>query len=475
MARVAKSVGAGAASGVLLALAGPPWHVTPLLAVALIPALLALLDRRTSMTLAAAITTGIGLGLNVPLAVVLQLPPAMSLGLVLGLGVGWLALGMFVQPLASRLSSWATLVVVPAAFVVCEFAAVIAVPVFGTAQSFVRAASAWPAALALASLAGFTGIVFVLVLGQTAVALVVLRRTRAEWIGLAAAAGLGVALAGVGQWRLSEPPEETIRVAAAGWTYDEVGSPWRSRASDALGAVLAPLVREAAAAGAELVVAPEAAFRVDAAQRQVFLDRAAALATGSQVTLVVGYFDEALDENHAAVFDPDGTLAGDYRKTHLIPGMEDYVAGDGTTTIAMDDALGVMICQDDNFRDLGRAYGRAGVSLMAVPTNDWRQVREFHLLNTTLRAADSGFGIVRGATNGISAVIDARGREIVRKDHTEQGSGVIVADLPLFAGGSLYARTGDWLPVACTGWLVLCAASAGRRRRAYHSDARSLK
>ena len=467
------AVGAGAVSGVLLGLAGPPWHLTPLLTVALIPALLALLHRRTSLSLAAVITAAVGLGQNVTLAVVLQFPMAMGIGLVLALGVGWIALGLFVQPLASRMSSRATLVVVPAAFVVCEFASVVAVPMFGTAQSFARAASAWPGLLSITSVAGFSGIVFLLALGQTAVSLALLRRSRQAWIGLAAVAGVTTVLGGAAAIHLRGAPQDTIRVAAVGWTYDEVGSPWAADARAQLQSVLAPRVREAAEAGASLVVAPEAAFKVEERHRQAFLEQAAALASGSQVTLVVGYFDDALDENHAAVFDASGQLVGDYRKTHLIPGMEDYVAGDGTLTIAMNGALGVMICQDDNFLDLGRAYGRAGVAVMAIPTNDWRQVREFHLLNTTLRAADSGFAVVRGATNGISAVIDARGRELGRMDHTDEGMGVVVADLPLFTAGSFYARWGDWLAGACVLWLVICTARVSQRQRTSRSTARS--
>ena len=179
----------------LLGLAGPPWHLTPLLFVALLPALLALLHERTTLWLAAAITAAIGLGQNVTLAATLQFPLAMGIGLVLALGVGWLALGVFVQPLANRLSTAATWVVVPAAFVVCEFASVVAVPMFGTALSFARLASAWPGLLSIASVAGFTGIVFVLALAQTAIVLAIWRRSPTAWIGLAAVAG-GIAAVG---------------------------------------------------------------------------------------------------------------------------------------------------------------------------------------------------------------------------------------------------------------------------------------
>ena len=104
---------------------------------------------------------------------------------------------------------------------------------------------------------------------------------------------------------------------------------------------------------------------------------------------------------------------------------------------------------------------------MAVPTNDWRQVRHYHLENSRFRAVDGRYAVVRAATNGWSAIITARGEVLVRVDHFERGPAVLVVDLPLYPPGSIYARTGDWIVVLpCALWLGVLIGVRIRRARA---------
>jgi hypothetical protein len=128
--------------------------------------------------------------------------------------------------------------------------------------------------------------------------------------------------------------------------------------------------------------------------------------------LVVGVYDFLSKTNRAWLFTPDGKMAGDYLKTHLIAGKESYNAGTGTpVTMTVDGVLiGVMICQDDNFTDLSRLYGRMGVGIVAVPSNDWPGVSGFHLDSALMRGQESGYVVVRGVSNGICAVADGQQR-----------------------------------------------------------------
>ncbi len=474
------TVSAALGSGVMLGLAGPPLQAWPLLFAALVPALAVLLDRRTTLPAAVVATTCIGFGQNLTAAAVLQFPLAFALFLVTSMGLFWPLVGLIVQPLARRLGIGGAALCTAAAFTVVEVLAFTVVPVFGTAQSFGRCLIACPSGVAIASLGGVGAVVFVLVLPQALVALVLVRRNRGGLLaGVALVLGTWVVWGGSAGMALfaAEEPMARVRVAAVGWTYEQLGSPWSSGlpATTRLETVLSPLLDEAVDAGAEVVVAPEAAFRVTPGQREDFLAHASSMAASREVTLVVGFFDEAQDVNEAAIFIPDGTLAAVYRKTHLILGMEDYVAGDGTLVVVGEPLpdgyeMGALICQDDNFRDLGRAYGREGVSVLAVPTNDWKQVQEFHLQNTRLRAVDSGFAIVRGATNGISAIVDQNGRLLAQRDHHAQGPGVVVADLPLYPGGTIYSRTGEWATGACVLALVVGAVVPTRKRIPRRTD-----
>lgn len=454
----------------MLGLAGPPLEWPFLLPVALVPLLLVLLHPGTGPGRGAVAAVGAAFVHNLVRAIVLQFPLSFALLLGVSLSVLWLPLGLMVPALGRRLPRPALLVLAPAAVVAVEYLGVSLVPMFGTAESFGRAVAPWPFALASAAYAGFAGPVALLAILQTGAALAWLDRSRPRTLGLAMAAlllapGLG-ALAGA--HRLGEAPTATVRVAAVGWTYEDEGSPWewRGRVLDQLDSLLAPRVREAAAAGAVLLVSPEVAFALESGDRVPFVAAVAELSREEQISLVVGYFDDARGVNEALVVSPTEGPLGVYRKTHLIPFMEDYTAGGGTLSISEGPlgSLGLLICQDDNFPDLARAYSRGGVAALAIPTNDWELVEAFHLQNTMLRAADSGLAVIRGASNGISAVIDARGRVLGRRAHHEEGTGLVVADLPLYPPGTPFARWGNVLPVASLALLAGAAVAALRRR-----------
>lgn len=110
-------------------------------------------------------------------------------------------------------------------------------------------------------------------------------------------------------------------------------------------------------------------------------------------------------------------------------------------------------------RLVGAANANAPI-LIVNPTNDgWfggvNAAREQHLQLSRWRALELGVSIVRAANTGISCAIDHRGRIIARgvrrpEDRpgqtgpSELADGVIVAELPLPVGRTIYARYGDW-------------------------------
>jgi len=458
-------------SGACLGLAGPPLVWPALLPVGLVPLLIVLTHPGTGPRRGALAALATAFVHNLLRALVLQFPIGFALLLGVSLSVLWLPLGWLVPVLGRRLPRPALLAVVPAAVVAVEFLGVSLVPVFGTAESFGRALAPWPFALASAAWWGLSGPVALLALGQAGIAHAWHGRGRAEAIALGATVlilALGLAVV-AGAMRLAIPPTDTVRVAAVGWTYGDEGSPWEWRGHwrTQLATVLAPRVREAAAEGAALLVAPEAAFAVDAGEREALVAAAGDLARESSIALVIGYFDETRGVNEAALLDPAGALAGVYRKTHLIPFMEDYTAGEGVRISAESPVgrLGLLICQDDNFPDLARGYARDGVAVLAIPTNDWELVEAFHLQNSVLRAVDSGAAVIRGATNGISAVIDGRGRVLAARAHHDRGTGVVVADLPIYPPGTPFARIGNLLPWVCVAGLGVAGVVGARRQR----------
>ena len=197
-----------------------------------------------------------------------------------------------------------------------------------------------------------------------------------------------------------------------------------------------------------------------------FVARFQGIARKHRVWLILGYHDYSEGRNRLMFMGPDGSELGEYEKTHLTP-FEDYKPGSGETVmIRLDDiGIGGMICQDDNFTDLSRAYGRQGAGVVAVPTFDWEMVKDAHLQNSLHRPIESCYAIVRAAMDGISAIVSPTGEVLARRDHFEEGPGVIMADVPILARATPFSRWGHWPVVPCLGFAVGCAAWVLRARR----------
>lgn len=444
-------LGLSALSGLLVFFSNPPFHAWPLMMVALVPWLVGLARMCASWVAALAAGAFVGLVCFLPLAFfVLEFPLLMGGGLALYLSVlmslfsvgAWLVRGW--PPVAGALG-------VAAVAVMVEWVDFTLVPMFGTAQSFVRVLSAAPGAIQFLSVTGLLGLVFAVVAFQ-ALLVDLFLHPKQRLKSVAALAVLVVAVAAFDLVAWMRKPVGKVRVAAMGWVTNRPRLPteeiWQKR--------YLPMLHEATRAGARLVVSPETGFKLSPGERTSILERLSGLAREKSVMLAFGYFHRGESDNRIAFVGPAGELLAEYQKTHLIAGMERYRAGTGEPVLLELDGrtLGGMICQDDNFTDISRDYGRNQAHLLAVPTNDWRQVKDAHLENSRLRCIESRYGIVRAATNGISAVVSARGEVLASRDHFRQGEGVVTIDLPLYAPGSLYSRVGGWPVIACLAWFV---------------------
>ncbi len=437
-------------SGLLLFSADFPVHAWPLQAVALLPWLLALVKLRPGLW------TGLGAGFCLgvfytgPLSIALQFPFWLGVALAAYLTLLWALLSLGATYLLRSDASLLAAVSVGALAVVLEWVDMSLVPVWGTAQVFTRVWSASPWAIQIVSVTGVTGLVFVLVAGQVLMAMALVRPDAQRRASIALAGLMAVvALGNTVLW--PSTPRRKVRVAAVGWTWDQLPRGRRSSWKLVHDTLYQRLVRRAVARGARLVVSPEVGFRVPAHRRKAFYETISRTARTNKVWLAVGYFDHARNRNQLLFVDPQGRRRGEYSKSHLIMTLERYTPGDGSLVTVQGPGflLGGMICQDDNFTDLARGYGRKGARVVAVPTNDWRQVRNYHLENALFRAVENRYAIVRAASNGISAIVSARGEVLARQDHFAEGPGVLVADLPIYHGSSLYSHLGDWLVLLC--------------------------
>jgi deaminated glutathione amidase len=150
------------------------------------------------------------------------------------------------------------------------------------------------------------------------------------------------------------------------------------------------LIRGVASAGPDLIVCPEASMhdfgkpgtRLGPVAEPLdgpFVSGVAALAKEQRAMVVAGMF-EACDTdpdrayNTLVALQPDGSLAGSYRKLHLYDAFgyhesERLAAGDGDPLVVPfgGHRLGLLTCYDLRFPELTRSLATSGADVLVVP------------------------------------------------------------------------------------------------------------
>lgn len=234
---------------------------------------------------------------------------------------------------------------------------------------------------------------------------------------------------------------------------------------------VAPLIRQAAAGGARLILTPEATnFLIqDRAARDAVLVEAdadvvvqglRALAKELKVWILIGsamvrssHAGDDRAANRAVLIDDTGAVAATYDKLHVYD--VDLPTGErwresasvrpGDTAVVADTPwgrLGLTICYDIRFPHLHRALAKAGAAMIAVPAAFTVPTGEAHW-ETLLRARaiESGAYVLAPAQGGLhedgrrtwgrSTIVAPWGEVVARLDHDEPG--VLFATLDLDA------------------------------------------
>ena len=422
-------------SGLTLAVSQPPSRRHWLQLVAFLP-LLWSLDQSQSLAASALLGALFGASYAVTTLLALKLPSLVSAVLVVSQTLTWIIFGAFCYRIQNLPPLWSALATgAGATFLVWLETQLL--PLWGSAQSFVRGWSHAPRMVQWVCFTGAIGVVFVLVALQ-GLAIGALK-TPMLWLTLII---LLLTLGIVSEWLWRRPFSQSMRVATMGWAsaqFDDIAL-----------AKIEPQIEALARDGAQLIVTPEAAFRVG--DRAQWRREIGVLAARYEVWLALGYFDNERNINCIDWVAPDGEVRARYIKTHLVPVYETYTRGSGARAEVKvgEIKVGGVICQDDNFSDIARGYGRDGAQLMTIPTNDWRGVQHFHLTSTLWRALEMRTPIARATSDGISVIVAPRGEVLERAAHFEVGWQTLIADLPMGTGRpTMYAKWGDWFAVSC--------------------------
>lgn len=357
-----------------------------------------------------------------------------------------------------------------------------------------------PTGLAIAStLIGTYGLGALVILAAGALTLAIHRQFKS-------AAALAAPLCALALWGLldrappSPPGAPLIRVVQPNIGQDEKYSPELELAHFRTLATLSGRPRPAP----RLIFWPEAAIPAYLDLEPEWRARLASL-LGPGDLLMTGatkvYFQQVVKDgmpqnvlaganNSLFVVTPQATLAARYDKAHLVPygeylpmrgllqplglsrlvpGDADFWPGPGPQSLTLPATLGrptlrmgVQICYEIIFS--GHVIDAANrPEFLFNPSNDawfgsWGPVQ--HLAQARLRALEEGIPIIRSTPTGVSAVIDARGH--VRQSLGMQRAGFLDTALPPALPPTLFARLGNWSPLAFMALLLVLALAMRR-------------
>jgi apolipoprotein N-acyltransferase len=338
--------------------------------------------------------------------------------------------------------------------------------------------TSWPDLVGPAEWTGEAGLAFWLgaVNALLASSLLQMRRTGTR-PALRSASGAGpILLAGVvalpvlaGAWRVRTLDlEEGPRVAVVGTEVSrDLRLLPRESTREALSQVRQRL-SDGAVEGIDLLVLPEATVAVPldgprGAEAREVLRR---LASDLDTSILVGSLGTRAEgggtssqtrellTNSAFLFRPGEPLAARYDKVRLVPGMEwgGYVPGrPGFPLRAGDRTFGPLICYESLFAPLARGQRLAGAEVLVNLSSDiWfgegagftsSLFLHQHAAHLVMRAVENRVGVARSANGGFSFLLDPVGRLLTRMVPPQ--GGLETAEVPVWRGKTLYARTGD--------------------------------
>lgn len=391
----------------------------------------------------------------------IDVPLPMALGISAGMALALVSVVLLFRALVVRGLPLFASVAAPAVWTGLLYLAAVANPtgVMGTPANSMGDV---PVVLQIASVTGFWGVEFLLLLAPAAVAAVFTPGvvTAARWrTGVAAGVALAAVL-GFGIVRLSGEVGPSQRVALVvtnqrHWAVD-VGTPEGGQLVQEYADRIATLPDDV-----RTVVLPEAEFGVDEASLPSLIAPFARVARDRGADIVVGYVRRAEGArfNSAVTIPANGGEPTAYLKHHdLVSRLGDDLVFAGST--------GVQICMDVNHANPSRAYAAAGASFMAIPAADETANGWQHARVGLLRGVENGFGVAWAGRTGALMVSDGYGR-VVAEANTggTDAFTTVVADVSAGPGATPYTRLGDWFAWLCLALAVTGLAVAVRRQR----------
>lgn len=332
-------------------------------------------------------------------------------------------------------------------------------------------------AVQVLALTGVAGLVFLLALVPSVLAMAIVRGWRPARIPAACTLVLVAASFAYGWQRVAAPAPPAGELVGMAVIDDFIGPRTPAADNERIWARYERHVATLAGQGARIVLLPEKIAVLAPAAAQLIERRLSALARRSGVWLAagIGIDDGRAKRNREWLFAPDGQLAADYEKHHMAPPERDYATGSAFDVRTIDGTrFGLAICKDMHFAEMGRAYGARAAAAMLVPAWDFGLDAEYAARLSALRGVESGFAMVRASREGLLTVTDQVGRIVAETPSAMLPGATLLAHLPAAAPiATWYARSGDvvgWLCLGAGLLLLLLLLSLAYRRPARRGD-----
>jgi apolipoprotein N-acyltransferase len=213
--------------------------------------------------------------------------------------------------------------------------------------------------------------------------------------------------------------------------------------------------------GAKIISWPEIEVSTLPEDEANLIARGKALARTEHIYLEMAYRvvqpDQTPLHNRAVLIDPTGRVAWTYDKAHPALGADPSIPGNGIISV-VDTTYGRLsnvICLDAFYPALMHQTGNRGIDIMIVPSEEWAGKDGSSFVwapqETTLRAIEYGYSLVRQASGDVAMTVDYQGHVLAATDYYTTDQQTMVAYVPVKGTWTIYGLVGDlftWLCIA---------------------------
>jgi len=247
----------------------------------------------------------------------------------------------------------------------------------------------------------------------------------------------------------NQQPEgtETVRVAALHMDLDGPGHQVDDAGQEERLELLKEQVKESASKGVDIAFVPEMAFGFDPQKRYTEEIQSLVKETGVYLYFTYAYDDDSGWHNETVLISPDGSISPIYGKQHAFGEPRTATAGTFPIHDTPFGKVGSTICMDGVFTDSARETLSRGAQLLGNPTyNSTVGISEQNWTHFVMRSVENQVPVVNADRGYYSMITDSHGKILADTRTNEGSSEVIIADINLAEGQSLYTIMGnDWL------------------------------